>query len=230
VGDVFRIVDQEFHVRGVLQSTGDVRTEGAILVSLETLWHLSGKTDAVSLAWVKAQAQQDVEALAVDLEQTPAVISGSYTVQTSKRLSEIVQTVMRLLKATLLGIAAVALLVGGIGLMNTMFMAVLERTREIGILASLGAHSRQILALILWESGLLGLLGGMIGVLLGVGLSMSVAAVIAQAVGVPPFAPVVRVCLVVGSLLFSLGLGMVAGILPARRAARLRPVEALRHE
>jgi putative ABC transport system permease protein len=154
----------------------------------------------------------------------------SFSVQTSKRLNEVIQTVLRVLKAALGGIAAVALLVGGVGLMNTMYMAVLERTREIGIFLSLGAKRGQILALFLLEAGLLGLMGGLGGVGLGTGLAASIALLIVQATDAPFFTPMVGPSLIGLSLIFSTGLGMLAGFFPARRAASLRPVDALRYE
>jgi putative ABC transport system permease protein len=226
-GDMVSISERGFRVSGVLKPTGDPRTEGAILMGLPELWALSGESDIVTLAWARAQAGGDVEALARKLEE---LIGVDFSVQTSKRLNEVVQTALRVLRVALTAIAAVALLVGGVGLMNTMYMAVLERTREIGILLSLGARRGQILALFLFEAGLLGLSGGIFGVGLGAGLAASVTLLISRVAEVPSFTPALSAPLVGLALLFSTALGMLAGLLPARRAARLNPVEALRYE
>ncbi|OGF55658.1 MAG: hypothetical protein A2Z21_01510 [Candidatus Fraserbacteria bacterium RBG_16_55_9] len=230
VGGTIQLADHDFRVSGVLRSTGDSSIEGAIIAPLAALWELTGRSHSTSLVWVQAQPGYDVETLAASLEEALRSIPGGFSVQTSKRLNEIIQAVLGVLRAALTGIAAVALLVGGIGLMNTMYMAVLERTREVGILISLGAHSRQIVTLFLFEAALLGLGGGIVGVLLGTGLAISLCALIIQATGAPMFSPTVDLSLVGFSLLFAMGLGMLAGALPARRAALLHPVDALRYE
>lgn len=232
VGEIVRIAEREFLVSGVLQPTGDPQMEGAIVLPLEEMWALTGRVNSASLVWVQARSGYDVEMLAASLEAAlrASSMAGSFTVQTSKRLNDIVQMVLGVLRAALTAIAAVALLVGGIGLMNTMYMAVLERTREIGVLVSLGAHESQILTLFLMEAGFLGLLGGIVGVILGMGLAMTMATLIAQAARAPGFAPEASASLIGFALLFSMGLAMLAGVLPARRAASLRPVDALRYE
>jgi len=228
-GDMVAVSDRRFRVSGVLGPMGDPRTEGSILMGLSELWELSGKSGVVTLAWARAQAGADVEELAQRIEEELRP-QGGFGVQTSRRLSEVVQTLLRVLRAALMAVAAVALLVGGVGLMNTMYMAVLERTREIGILIALGARRGQISVLFLFEAGLLGLIGGLFGVGLGLGLAASAAMVISQAAEVPGFSPAVSAQLIGFVLIFSTALGMLSGLLPARRAAGLNPVDALRYE
>jgi len=152
------------------------------------------------------------------------------SVQTAERLAKIAAQLLSLLRAVLGGIAAIALLVGGIGLANTMYMAVLERTREIGLLKALGARRGQILLLFTFESGLLGLAGGLLGLALGIGLSESLALIVARFFAGVAFAPALSAGLITGTLGFAFGLGVLAGLLPAERAARLEPLEALRNE
>ncbi len=229
VGDVVSIANRAFRISGVLLPTGETSIEGAILMSLPTLWELVGRRDLVTLAWVVAQPGYDVEVLSASLQEALRPM-GSFNVQSSRRLNQIIQGGLEVLRAALTAIAAVALLVGGLGLMNTMYMAVLERRREIGILMSLGARRSQIWVLFLLEAGLLGLLGGGVGAILGSALALSLAALIAQASEAQPFTPTISFSLVAFALLFSMGLGMLAGLLPAHRAARLSPVEALRYE
>jgi putative ABC transport system permease protein len=127
----------------------------------------------------------------------------------------------------LVGIAAISLLVGGIGIMNTMYTSVVERTREIGIMKSVGARNSAILIIFLIESGLLGLLGGAIGVLAGLGLS-KIAEVVAFQYGVESLQAYMGAPLIIGALAFAFIIGSLSGTLPARQAAMLSPVDALR--
>lgn len=120
-------------------------------------------------------------------------------------------------------VAAISLLVGGIGVMNIMLVSVTERTREIGIRKSLGARTGSILLQFLSESAIITLMGGLIGIILGVAGAVAVC----SAVG---FAPQVKLSTVLGASLFSSAVGIFFGIYPARKAAKLSPIEALRHE
>lgn len=121
------------------------------------------------------------------------------------------------------GIAAISLVVGGIGIMNIMLVSVTERTREIGIRKSLGARTASILLQFLSEAAIITLLGGLIGILLGA----LGATAICSAIG---FSAQVRVSTVLGASLFSSAVGIFFGIYPARKAARMSPIDALRHE
>jgi len=119
-------------------------------------------------------------------------------------------------------ISSISLIVGGIVVTNTMYISVMERTREIGTLKAIGADNNSILLLFIIESGLLGLVGGIIGILIAGAISLLV-----MFVG---FNAVIEWWLVLFALMFSFGLGVVAGFLPARQAAKLDPIEALRYE
>jgi putative ABC transport system permease protein len=135
----------------------------------------------------------------------------------------VVDRTSSILSGLLRGIAAVSLLVGGIGIMNIQLVSIAERTREIGIRAAIGASPNQILAQFLWE----GLALTVVGAAVGVGLGLIIAAVTAEIMRWPR---VVSASGVAGAVAFALGVGMVFGFLPARQAARLDPIEALRHE
>jgi putative ABC transport system permease protein len=125
---------------------------------------------------------------------------------------------------TLLGaVAAVSLLVGGIGIMNIMLVSVTERTREIGLRLAVGALEREVLMQFLIEAVVLSALGGLIGVAIA-----TVASIVLSQVMVVPYAFDPGINLL--SLLFSAAIGVIFGFFPARRAARMDPIEALRHE
>jgi putative ABC transport system permease protein len=128
----------------------------------------------------------------------------------------------------LAGIAFISIVVGGIGIMNTMYTAVLERRREIGIMKSVGARNSHIFTLFWIESGLLGTIGGIIGIILGMGLSQLIVLVLNSLLGAGAMQASFPVFLLAGALAFSFVVGSVAGTLPAVQASKLSPVDALR--
>ena len=138
--------------------------------------------------------------------------------------------VLLVIQVVFVGIAAISLLVGGIGIMNTMYTSVLERTREIGVMKAIGARNSDVLGLFLIESGLLGLAGGTIGVLIGIAISKSVEVLANTVVGPGTLYAYYPAYLIIGALAFSVIVGMISGVLPARRASKLKPVDALREE
>ncbi len=244
LGSTVWIEDQEFTVVGLLDRTtaGGVgisfgNLNLGLFVPIEAMAYLYGSPDRITLGLVEAQPGEDVERVAQTVRTVFAHSGIPVTAVSTKELSARITAAMGDMQTTLTAIAAVALLVGGIGVMNTMYTSVLERTRHIGIMKAVGAKDRQVLGLFLVESGLLGLLGGAVGVAVGALMS----GVTAQAVGttlgsagdlssvVETFFPRLEAWLILGALAASFVLGSLAGALPALRAARLRPVEALRH-
>ncbi len=245
VGTTVWIEDREFVVVGILSPTkaaGVGITYGnlnlALFVPIEDLAALFGSPDRFTLGLVEARPGEDVERVAELVRTTFAGSGIPVTAVTTEELSARITAVLGGLQSTLAAIASVALLVGGIGVTNTMYTSVLERTRHIGVMKAVGAKDRHVLGLFLVESGLLGLLGGGIGVGLGavlsgvaglsVGRAFEASGDLASLAGT--FSPRLEPWLVAGALAGSFVLGALAGALPALRAARLRPVEALRHE
>jgi len=141
-----------------------------------------------------------------------------------------IQGTLGMIETVLASIAAVALIVGGVGLMNTMYTAVLERTREIGILKAIGARDSHVMALFLIDSGLMGFIGGTLGLALGGVLSVLGTRLLGPTLGVGTFAPSFGAGLIVGALVASFVVGALSGAWPAWRASRLNPVEALASE
>ncbi len=140
-----------------------------------------------------------------------------------KQIASVLTGITGVLTGLLAAVAAVSLLVGGIGIMNIMLVSVTERTREIGIRLAVGAQEGQVLRQFLVEAVVLSLLGGLIGILLGLGLGAIGASLLRV-----PFAPDPAVILLAFG--FSAAIGVVFGYFPARRAARLNPIDALRHQ
>ncbi len=149
-----------------------------------------------------------------------------FQVVSSEQVIERINQVLGIIQLFLVGIASISLLVGCIGIMNTMIMAVMERTREIGVMKAIGATDRLVLSIFLLEAGFIGLVGGIIGIIIGYSLAFLIG-FIAEVSGLAIIIQL-DVFLIIQAMLFSLIVGMVAGALPARHAAKLEPVIALR--
>ncbi len=249
VGDAVQIEMTDFEVIGILESTA---TEGkgsggamtfrgmdtGLFVPIESLETLYGGEGKISQALVEVTDQTDVVEASQAIKNLFSQFETPIQTITAEEMSEQMKSAMASIQMTLTAIAAISLLVGAIGVMNTMFTSVLERTREIGIMKAIGAKDKHVLSLFLIESGLLGIIGGAIGVLAGVAISSLAGGVLSGALAVGPgsggvsvsFAASYSPWLIIGALLASFVLGAIAGVLPARRGAKLRPVEALRYE
>jgi putative ABC transport system permease protein len=146
-----------------------------------------------------------------------------FSVMDMKEITRMLTGTTQVLTALLGAVAAVSLLVGGVGIMNIMLVSVTERTREIGIRLAIGALEREVLMQFLVEAVVLSTFGGVFGIVLALSASVALASLLHV-----PF--VFNPGIVVLSLLFSAAVGMIFGYFPARTAARLDPIDALRHE
>jgi len=153
-----------------------------------------------------------------------------FRVRTSEKQMEETDNIIRIMKMVAGGIAAISLLVGGIGIMNIMLVSVAERTREIGIRKALGAKPRHILFQFVVEALVLSLAGGLIGIFAGMGFGLAIATLIQKFAPGSPFTSVVSAGSVAAATSAAMAVGLFFGIYPAWRAARLDPVEALRYE
>ena len=157
-----------------------------------------------------------------------ALGADDFNVFSQQDFVSVAQTITGVLTVFLGGIAAISLLVGGIGIMNIMLVSVTERTREIGLRKAIGARKKDILIQFLTESSLLSMFGG----LLGIGLGWLIAFIVGKvaAASGTPFTPQVGLNAVLLATIFSTAVGLFFGLYPANKAANLEPVEALRHE
>jgi len=194
--------------------------------TMELLW---GPADDVLVTLVRTEPGYDVDEVADRAEETLNARGSEISAVTYTDISEVIGTMTSTISAFLAGIAGISLLVGGVGVMNTMFTSVLERTKEIGVMKAVGAKNSHVLTIFLIESGLMGLVGGIVGTLLGLGLSAVASSFIGRFFGVE-MAVVASPTLIIITLLGSFLLGAFAGLWPARRAAKLPVVDALRYE
>jgi putative ABC transport system permease protein len=231
-----RISRQIFRVIGVVQPTGQPGDNDAIIPLNTARRYVFGGGDKLNQIIVQVSqtaavpaAEDEVIRILSDRHQIKDPTKRDFEVQS---LRSRLDTFNEILRTTLIFttiVAAISLVVGGIGVLNIMLVSVSERTREIGIRKAIGATHRAILQQFLIESLVLGGLGGIIGILVGIGLS-AIGAIIMPRLDPTLFTPTVSIPSVLLSFMISLAIGLIAGCFPARRAARLHPVDALRHE
>ena len=149
-----------------------------------------------------------------------------FTLSASKSMAESVTEMTGTMTLFLGAIAAVSLLVGSVGIANTMFTSVLEKTKEIGTMKAIGAKNRDILMIFLFNSGMVGLVGGILGVMLGA----IVSAGLQSMMGSMTAGGGLSIALMVEGLLLAVSIGVISGVVPAYRASKLKPVDALRYE
>ncbi|UCF10867.1 MAG: ABC transporter permease [Candidatus Bipolaricaulota bacterium] len=200
-----------------------------ISVPYDTMDLLWGPADDVLVTLVRTEPGYDVDDVADRAEKALQERGSDITTVTYTDISEAIGTMTATISAFLAGIAGISLLVGGVGVMNTMFTSVLERTKEIGVMKAVGAKNGHVWTIFLIESGLMGLVGGIVGTLLGLGLSAVASSFIGRFFDIDLIV-VASPVLIVVTLLGSFALGALAGLWPAWRASRLAVVDALRYE
>jgi len=240
IGQTIRIGRVPFTVIGTLETKGQsmmgTDQDDLVLMPLDTARNrvlgasTLAKQRAVGVIWVKADDGLDTNAIA---EQVRALLRQRHRLQPGadddfslRNLAEIMaarEASSRILTILLAAVASVSLIVGGIGIMNIMLVSVTERTREIGLRMAVGARTRDILGQFLVEAVTLSLIGGLIGTLLGIGGAYAVATIAGWRV-------LLSVDAVLLAVAFAFLIGVFFGFYPARKAARLNPVEALRFE
>lgn len=235
IGDRLLVNNQKFEVVGIMAPIGNPSDDSQVYVSLDTAVELFGgkKEFSIIMADVVDSVSPAVAAESIKkaLRRHRSLAEGDedFEVQTFEQMIESFGSIFTIVQAVLIGIAGISLLVGGIGIMNTMYTSVFQRTNEIGIMKAVGARNSDILKIFLIESGFLGMAGGAVGIAIGFGISKMVEFSASQA-GLGMLKASFPWYLIIGSLLFSFVVGGVAGCFPAVRASRLKPVDALRYE
>ncbi len=236
IGDKILVQDVEFKIIGVWQTIGSSPDDRSVMIPIETYWEVFGDEGEYGFIIAEVEGGVDVsiaeERIIEELRDHRSVEEGKedFTIQTPQQMADSFAAILGIVAAVLVGIAGISLLVGGIGIMNTMFTAVLQRTREIGLLKAIGAKRNQILMLFLLESALYGLVGGAIGVAIGVGFAEAVEWVFWNFVGPNLFIVEVNYVLLIVVLIGSALFGGLCGFIPARRAAKADAVTSLRYE
>ncbi len=235
-GSEMVIKGKKFEVAGILNSLGSRQDDSMVYMDMKIYQDLTGeKRGTAAYAIVKLEQGADENAVKTEieasLEKTRKRRAGTdvadFSVITSEKMGELVGTILGIIQIVIIGFASIAILVGGIGITNSMFTSVRERTKEIGIMKAIGAKNSAILSIFLIEAGIVGIFGGVGGLLLG--------SILAKAIDyysqINPtfyFTTTISPWMIIFALIFSFSIGCLAGFFPARAAAKLKPVEALR--
>jgi putative ABC transport system permease protein len=234
LGEKLRLNKMSCQVIGLLeakgQSAGGRDQDDLVLIPLRTFWRRVAGNRDVQVIYVSARegastskVQRDIELLMRERRRIAANEDDDFNVRDMKEIAEALTGTTRVLTALLGAVAAVSLLVGGIGIMNIMLVSVTERTREIGIRLAIGALESEVLLQFLVEAVVLSSLGGLLGILLAVGTTYGLAALMGMS-------PLLDAGIMLLAFLFSAAVGVIFGFFPARKAARQDPIEALRYE
>jgi putative ABC transport system permease protein len=234
VGQQIQLRDVPFRIIGVLASKGQQfggqDQDDVVIVPYTTVQARLNNNARIGMILANTSSPQDIpsatEEMRAIMRESHKIAEGEdddFTIRNQDELAEVAQGTTKVMSALLAAVASISLLVGGIGIMNIMLVSVTERTREIGIRMAIGARSSDVLTQFLIESVVLSIFGGLIGIVLG----FVAAAVLGRITGWNTITPPGAVLMAVG---FSAAVGVFFGFYPARQAASLNPIQALRYE
>jgi putative ABC transport system permease protein len=234
VGSILKIQGESFEVSGIMKKSGFIFLNDAIFMAEEDIEKILDIENEIDVIVVQVENADQIEKISGDisrklrLDRNQKIGEEDFSVQTPLQSVGAVNNILDIINLIVVGIAAISLFIGGIGIANTMYTSVLERTKEIGVMKSIGARNKDVLTIFLFESALLGLVGGIIGAAIGLSLAFLVSNLAGEFLGGISLLVSVNYPLLITAVGFSLFVGILSGILPAIQASRLNPVEALR--
>ncbi len=227
---------RKFKVVGILNSLGNKSDDSNIYLDIELYQDLTGeKKGSARVAMVKIEEGLSADEVAEDIKESLQKTrkrrfgedTADFAVVTAEKMIGITNNILGIIQSAIILFASIAILVGGISITNTMFTSIRERTREIGIMKAIGAKNSTVLTIFLIEAGIIGLAGGSGGIILGI-ICAKIIELYSQANPLFYFSVSISPGLILFGFAFSILVGCFSGFFPARRAARLKPVEALR--
>lgn len=236
IGDRIEINGKEFRIKTILKSTGNPSDDKLIYMNIEDFKELFNSDKRVDQIIVQVNEGESTSAVAKKVEKKLRTFrevtekTQDFVVLTPDELLESFRMILSIITGFLLSVAAISLIVGSIGIANTMFTSVLERTREIGVMKAIGAKNSDVMSIFLIESGILGLLGGIVGIGAGYGIGKIIEYIAVSQLETNLLKISTPFSLILGCLIFSFLIGAISGTVPAYRASKIKTVEALRYE
>ncbi|VVB80232.1 MacB-like periplasmic core domain protein [uncultured archaeon] len=236
IKDKLLINGEEFEVVGILQSVGNPSDDQNIYMSFSDFKLIYNSGERVDQVIVQVNPNENLSDVAKKVEKKLRSARGvtektqDFEILTPEELLQSVNSILSIITGFLLSVAAISLIVGSIGIANTMYTSVLERTREIGVMKAIGAKNLDVMFIFLIESGLLGLLGGILGVVVGLAIGKVIEVIAVQQLGTTLLRIGTPWYLFVGCLVFSFIVGVLSGLIPAWQASKTKVVDALRYE
>ena len=232
--DDVTVQGKEFKVIGFLEKKGNFIIDNAVTMNEDVMKNLFNRGEEYDMILVKiakgfeiSQAKAKVEEFLRD-ERDVEEGEEDFSVESSEQAVDSLNSTLFAVQIFFYVIAGISIIVGGIGISNTMYTSVLERTKDIGVMKSIGAKNKDIFTLFFIESGLLGTVGGILGIIVGLSIAYLLVFIGKLALGSELISLRISPFLILGALLFSFLIGTMAGVLPAYRASKMNPVDALR--
>jgi len=232
INKMLTIEDSAFRVVGILDDNSN-----SIYMPIQMAYQVldDKENDVYDSIVIKVKDEDNLDATIEKIEKKLMIVrhvtekDKDFSISSNRQMQETRSEMMSSMNAFLVAIAAVSLIVGAVGIANTMFTSVLEKTKDIGIMKAIGARNKDIMIIFLLNAALIGLVGGLLGVIFGTILSGSLPALMGE-VGMLRAGTFVSLHLVLIGLSVSVSVGIAAGIFPAYKASKLKPVDALRYE
>ena len=234
VGKTILISGEEFEVVGIVKPSGSFLMNDAVVVFYDEVKEILDIGDEIDIIGLTVEnsdiAEETAERIERELRKDRNLKEGEedFSVQTPSQVLGTVTDILTAVNVVVVGIAMISLIVGGIGIANTMYTSVLERKKEIGTMKAIGARNSNILMIFLIEPGLLGLIGGIVGALIGAGIALGIAAGANSFFGSELIKISISIPLLISVITFSFLIGILSGAIPSYQASKLRPVDALR--
>ena len=234
VGKTILIQGEEFEVIGIMEASGSFLLNDAVVTfhdELKDVLEIGDEIDLIGLTVESPEiSEETAERIEKVLRKDRDLDEGEedFSVETPSQVLGAVTDILTAVNVVVVGIAIISLIVGGIGIANTMYTSVLERKKEIGTMKAIGARNSDVLMIFLIEAGLLGLIGGIIGALIGAGVALGAAAGANIAFGSKVISISISIPLLISVITFSFLIGILSGAVPSYQASKLKPVDALR--
>lgn len=235
VGSKVKFQGKEFEVVGILEKSSSFTSNMAVYMLEEDMREtLNIPKEEYDFFAIKVENKDKVEKTAEEIkrkirnDRKEKIGEEDFSVETPMQSLSAVNSILDIVNIVVIGIAAISLLIGGIGIANTMYTSILERTKEIGTMKAIGAKNSDIWTLFVIEAGLFGLIGGISGAMLGILLSYGVSAIANNYFGQTILKFTLSMPLLLEAIGFSFLIGILAGLIPSYQASKLKPVDALR--